>query len=108
MTDTQMWELIVGFLSATFFLPIIQQPDWSPRLRSAVTFGYAVVVGLVTAYLTGGFEGVHDLRSAVTSVLTLLVTSIAVYEGFAKKTGIAPAIEKATSPPADAQHRSPD
>lgn len=98
MTDLQMWELIVGFLSATFVLPVIQQPRWSVGTRAFVTFLYSIVVGLVTAYLTGAFDGVRDLRTAVSSVLFMLVTAIASYHGFAKPVGIAPAIEGATSP----------
>jgi hypothetical protein len=98
MTDLQMWELIVGFLSATFVLPMVQQPHWTVRTRASVTFVYAVVVGLVTAYLVGAFAGVHDFRTGVSSVLLMLVTAIASYRGFAKPTGIAPTIERATSP----------
>lgn len=92
-----MWELIVGFLSATFVLPVIQQPQWSPKRRALVTFGYSVVVGLVTAYLAGGYAAVRDARTAVSAVLLTLVTAIATYRGFAKPTGIAPQIEGATS-----------
>lgn len=101
MTDLQMWELVVGFLSATFVLPVIQQPRWSEKVRALVTFLYSVVVGLGTAYLTGAFEGVHDVRTGVSSVLLMLVTAVASYKGFAKPTGVAPAIERATSPSPD-------
>jgi hypothetical protein len=90
-----MWELVVGFLSATFVLPVIQQPRWSQGTRALVTFLYSVVVGLATAYLSGGFDGVH---TGVTGVLTMLVTAVATYKGFAKPIGLAPAIEHATSP----------
>jgi len=98
MNDLAMWELIVGFISATFILPVIQQPTWSERVRSLVTFGYSIIVGLGTAYLTGGFDNVTDLRTAVSAILLMLVTALATYKGFAKPTGIAPAIEKSTSP----------
>lgn len=98
MNDLQAWELVVGFLSATFVLPVIQQPRWTAGTRSIVTSGYAIVVGLGTAYLTGAFAGVHDLRTGVSAVLLLLVTAVASYNGFAKPTGIAPRIERATSP----------
>lgn len=98
MTNLAMWELIVGFISATFVLPVIQQPSWSAKVRSLVTFVYSIIVGLVTAYLTGGFDNVADLRTAVSAVLLMLVTAIATYKGFAKPTGIAPAIEERTSP----------
>jgi hypothetical protein len=93
-----MWELIVGFLSATFVLPIIQQPRWSAGLRAMVTFVYCIVVGLITAYLVGVFSSLDDFRDGVSAVLLMLVTAIASYKGFAQPTGIAPSIERATSP----------
>ncbi len=98
MPDLQMWELIIGFLSATFVLPIIQQPRWRAGTRAIVTFVYCVVAGLVTAYLNGAFSAVSDLRTGVSAVLFMLVTAIASYKGFAQPTQIAPAIERATSP----------
>ncbi len=103
MTDTMMWNLIVGFVSATFVLPVIQQPRWTEKTRSAVLFGYCVIVGLVSAYLTGAFALVNDIRAGASSILTVLVAAVASYKGFAKPIGIAPSIEAATSgasPPA--------
>jgi hypothetical protein len=97
VTDLAMWEVIVGFISATFILPIIQQPSWTEKVRSLVTFAYSIVVGLVTAYLTGGFDNVTDPRTAASAVLLMLITAISTYKGFAKPTGIAPAIEEHTS-----------
>lgn len=93
-----MWNLITGFLSATIVLPIIQQPRWSANMRAIITFVYSIIVGLVTAYFTGAFAGVHDAQTGITSVLFTLVAVISSYKGFAKPTGIAPAIESATSP----------
>jgi hypothetical protein len=98
MGDLQMWELLVGFLSATFVLPVIQQPRWSQKTRAAVTFLYSIVVGLATAYFAGAFDGVRDVRTGVSAVLLMLVSAIASYKGFAQPTGVAPAIEQATSP----------
>ncbi len=98
MTDEQMWTLIVAFLSSTFVLPVLQQPHWNPGPRAAMTFGYSIVAGLGTAYFTGGFAGVHDVRSGLSAVLLMLVGTIAFYKGFAKPTGLAPAVEAATSP----------
>ncbi len=98
MNDLAMWNLIVGFLSATFVLPVIQQPKWSAKTRSAVTFLYSIVVGLGVAYFTGAFSHVDDLRTGVTSILWTLIAAISSYKGFAQPIGIAPAIEAATSP----------
>jgi hypothetical protein len=98
VNDLEMWNLIVGFLSATFVLPVIQQPGWSDRRRSAVTFVFCLVVGLGTAFFTDAFAQVNDARAGITSVLLTLVAAIASYRGFAKPIGVAPAIEHATSP----------
>lgn len=97
MTDVQMWDLVVGFVSATLVLPLLQQPRWSSGARAGVTFAFCLVVGVVTAYLNGELDGVQDFRAGVSSVLWLLVATISVYHGFAKPVGIAPAIESATS-----------
>lgn len=101
VNDLAMWNLIVGFLSATFVLPVIQQPAWSAKTRAVVTFLYSVVVGLGTAYFTGAFARLDDVHAGVTSVLLTLIAAIATYKGFAQPTGVAPAIEQATSPAPD-------
>lgn len=97
-SDLMMWNLIIGFLSATFILPIIQQPTWSDAKRAVTTFAYSVIVGLGTAFFTGAFSHLDDVRAGITSVLATLVAAIASYRGFAKPVGVAPAIESATSP----------
>ena len=93
MTDLMMWSLIVGF-----FMPpvqaVIQQTNWSSRLRAGVNFVACFVAGVGVAFFQGDFTG----RRVVGSVLVVLVTTIAVYKGTWKPTGVAPAIEKATSP----------
>lgn len=100
-----MWELVAGFVSSTFVLPVIQQPRWTARTRAWVTFAWCVVAGLGTAYLTGGFAGVHDVRAGVSAVLLVLVSAVGTYQ-VAKKTGIPAAIERATSP--GGRHRAPE
>lgn len=97
LTDTAMWDLVVGFLMATFILPVLQQPRWSDGARAMLTFACCVIVGLVTAWLTGAFTGLADVRSGASSVLLTLVSAISSYKGFAKPVGIAPAIEHATA-----------
>lgn len=99
--DLAMWNLIVGFLSATFVLPVIQQPGWSSKLRAFVTFVYSVIVGLGTAFFTGAFSHLNDVHAGITSVLLTLIAAISSYHGFAQPTGVAASIEAATSPGAD-------
>lgn len=100
MGNLAMWNLIIGFLSATFVLPVIQQPAWTSGTRAAVTFVYSIVVGVGTAYFTGAFSHLTGVSAGVTSVLLTMVAAIASYKGFAQPTGVAPAIEAATSPAA--------
>lgn len=97
MTDTAMWELVAGFLSATFVLPVIQQPTWSARGRALVTFVWSILVGLGVVYFTDHFAGVDTAREVASSILLVLVSAIASYHGFAKPSGIAPAIETWTA-----------
>lgn len=100
MTDVAMWALVVGFVSATFVIPVLQRPTWKPGLRAAVTFAYSVLVGAGTVFFTGGMQpgALQNPRVMATTILLVLVTAISVYKGFAQPTGIAPAIEHATSP----------
>ena len=93
MGNAEMWALVVGFVIPPL-LAVIQQPKWTSLVRSLVMFAAALVAGAGTAYFAGSFEG----KDAVSAVLIVLVTAISTYEGFWKKTGAAPAIEKATSP----------
>lgn len=94
MTDLQMWSLIVGFFMP-LAIALVQQPRWSNAARAAVMFVLCAVAGAVTAYLNGDLE---NGRSLVSSVLLVLVTTISMFKGLWKPTGVAPAIESATSP----------
>jgi hypothetical protein len=98
LTDVAMWEVVVGFLSATFVLPVFQQPRWTTRARALVTFLWSILSGTGVVYFTDRFVGVDTIREIASSILLVLVTAVASYHGFAKPTGIAPAIERATSP----------
>lgn len=104
-TELATWDLVAGFISATFILPVLQQPRWTAQVRAVVTFVWCVVVGLVAAFLTGSFGGGHGGHAAVSSVLLVLTSAIASYKGFAQPTGIAGKIENAT---AVGRHRTPD
>lgn len=98
MGDVEMWSLVAGFLSATFVLPVIQQPSWSTTTRSVVTLAWCLASSAVTAYLTGSFTGLIALRDWLSAFLGVFVGAIAAYRGFAKPTGIAQRIEESTSP----------
>lgn len=93
-TDVEMWNAILGFVSATFILPLIQQPSWPTKVRSAVTFLWSLIGGFVITWVAGDITTVN----VVHSVALTFIAAIASYHGFAQPTQIAQAIENATSP----------
>lgn len=94
MSNTDMWSLIVGF-----FLPIgiafVQQQKWQTAFRAAVGFALCLLAAVGTVLIQ---VGSWDWHKWIQSALLIVVTAISTYEGFWKKTGIGPAIERATSP----------
>lgn len=92
MSNLEMWTLIVGFVTP-LIVSVINQPSWSPMLKSAIAFVVAAVLGAVTAYFKGNFDG----QTVLSSILLVIVTAIATYQGFWKPTTIAPRLEHVTS-----------
>lgn len=93
-SDVVTWNLIMSFISATFILPIFQRPSFPMWLRSLITVVWSIVVGFATVW----FAGKWDATNLLQSVGLVFIGAIAIYKGFAQPTGIAPAIENATSP----------
>ena len=92
MTDYQMWILVAGFLSPPV-LAVIQQTKWDKKLKSVVTFLWAVILGGIGSYLHGDVNG----KTWVSTTLIILVTAIATYHGFWKPTNVADSIESRTN-----------
>lgn len=94
MSNTAMWALIVGF-----FLPIgiavIQQRHWSTGFRAVIGFLICLLAAVGTVLIQ---VGSWDWHKWVQSALLIVVTAISTYEGFWKKTGIAPSVEASTTP----------
>lgn len=92
MTDFEMYSLLVGF-----FLPpvlsIVQQSNWSDRLRAVVAFAACLLAGAGVAYFQGDLTG----KRFITGALVVMVTGLATYRNFWKPTGVAPAIETKTN-----------
>lgn len=97
MSNLLMWNLVIAF-----FMPLVvaavQQPTWPSWLRVVVSGVAAVIGGLGTAYFNDDF----NTGDIVGSILVVLVATIAFYKNWWKPTGVASAIENATSktPPA--------
>lgn len=92
--DVDMWNLIIGFVSATFIIPLLQRPSFPKWARSLITVVWSVITGVATV----AFAGDLDFTNVLHSVGLVFIAAIATYHGFAGPTGIAPAIENATSP----------
>lgn len=82
MDDVTRWALIVGFVSP-LLLRYVMNARWAGGVKAGIAFGWAVISGGVTAWLTGQLAGI----SVVSSILIVLVAAIASYEGFWKQLG---------------------
>lgn len=94
MSNLEMWDLIAGFALPPV-IAVIQQKDWGHGFRAVVTFVIALGVAAITVAI---HEGGWSADTWVESALLTLVTAIATYKGFWKPTGVAPALEDATTP----------
>lgn len=91
--DMLMWNLVVGFLLPNG-VAVVNQPRWSPIAKGIVTLIIVTLVGAGTAYFHGELTG----RGIVSSILVVAVLTIVTYQTLWKPSGIAPAIERGTSP----------
>lgn len=96
-----LWALAVGFFSPPV-ISTIQQSRWSTRTQAMVAFGFYLMVAAVTAYVLGLFNTLDVLRLA----LLIFLAAGTSYKTLWKPTGISPAIERVTSPPADGKHEA--
>jgi hypothetical protein len=89
-----MWSLIVGFL-LPLGIALVQQAHWPTAFRAIAGFLMCLAAAAGTVLIQ---VGSWDWHKWVQSALLIFVTAIATYESFWKKTGVATAIEHATSP----------
>lgn len=96
MTDLQLWATLVG-ASLPLVVAAIQQPKWSESARSIVTFLTCLIAAGGTAFFQHNLTG----RGLVSAALFVTVSALTTYKLVWKPTGVAPAIERATTlPPA--------
>lgn len=92
MSNLVMWNLVVGF-ALPLLIAVLQQPRFSRQTRAFITVVVSVLGGLGTAYFNNDFQAA-DITG---SILIVAVTAITFYKGFFQPTGVAGAIENATS-----------
>jgi len=87
-----LWLLAVGFFSP-LVIAVIKQAGWSPRRQAIVAFLFYVAVATVTAWLAGIF----NTAGIIVAILVIFVTAGNSYKLLWKPTGVAPAIQAATT-----------
>lgn len=96
MGDAAMLSLIVGFLSP-IVLNFIVKATWPSWAKALTAFGWSVLVGLATIWVTGAWNGL----SIVSTILLILVVSITAYQNFWKQ--VAPTMQRGTAEKVAAQ-----
>jgi hypothetical protein len=89
-----MWNLIVGFFVPIVTAVVIRQA-WQPGLKAIANFVIAAIAAFGVVYFKGDLD-TSNKNAIISSVLLVVVTSIASYHGFLRPTQVAPSIERAT------------
>lgn len=98
MSNLDMWSLILGTITPPL-ISILQQPPWSKPLRALVTLLVCCAIGFGNVWFHGDLSG----TPLVTSILVVLVATLATFRNFWRPLGVTGAIESATSPTAPPQ-----
>lgn len=91
-TDAQLWDAALGYVLPPVMAVVIQ-PRWSSPVKGLFMLLVATGDGLGTAYFSHQLQG----KPIVTSVLVAATAIGVAYHTLWKPSGIAPAIEYATS-----------
>lgn len=93
MTDTAAFDLAVGGIAMPFFIALVNQSTWSPKLRGLVAFGLCLGAAALLAALHGTLTVDHWRDSAIPVTGAALV----MYHALWKPSDLAPAVEEATT-----------
>ena len=90
----QSWQMILAFVLPLVIAVVIRQ-RWSRTAKSITMFVVAFLATLGTMYLNGSLNDV-SAQTFVARFLTVVVATIAFYNGIWKPTQVAPEIEART------------
>lgn len=76
LSNTGAWSAAVGVVMP-WLIAVVNQPRWSPNVRSTVAIVAAVIGGLLTSLATGAFA--HGPLTVAGACLTVVIASQAVY-----------------------------
>lgn len=88
-SDAALWAIIVGFFSP-IALNLIVSALWPSWLKSVAAFIFAAVVGTITAFIAGAYEGL----GIPSTILLTLVVAITAYQNFWRQ--VAPNMQRDT------------
>jgi hypothetical protein len=93
MTNAASFDLTVGGVAMPFLIALINQSSWNPKVRGIVAFLACLGAGALLAALHGTLTLANWRDTAV------LVTgaTMVMYHALWKPSGLAPAVENATS-----------
>jgi ABC-type Fe3+-siderophore transport system permease subunit len=89
----EMLSALVGSL-LPMLVAVVNRSHWAPAVKGLVVVLSSVAAGAVTAWLAGSLTGLRWTESA----LIIVGAAVVAYRHFWQPTGIAPAIERATTP----------
>lgn len=92
-TNAQLWAAALGYV-LPLAIAFVAQPRWSGWVKGLLMLVVASGDGLGTAYFNHQFDG----KPIVTDILIAAIAIGVAYHTVWKPSGIAPAIERATSP----------
>lgn len=93
MTDTASFDLALGGVAMPFLIAIVNQASWNPKLKGLVAFGACLGAAALLAALHGTltFTNWRDTAIIVTGAAMVM------YHALWRPSGLAPAIESATT-----------
>lgn len=94
LDDTVSWGVFAGVFTP-LLISVAQRKTWTGATRTLVGVGISIVIGILTCLSDGTFTHTKTLLATVAAVTLVSVTT---YKGLWKPSGIAPALEKATTP----------
>ncbi|MER8030752.1 hypothetical protein ABTZ78_17535 [Streptomyces bauhiniae] len=92
-TDAELWAGALGYVLPPL-IAFVVQPRWSGPMKGIFMLLVAAGDGLGTAYFNDDFTG----RTIITCILTAAIAIGVAYRTVWRPSGIAPAIERLTSP----------
>lgn len=77
---------------------IVQRPAWSAQVKKIVAVVLALVAGVVTVAASGGWAQFQQGSLTFATIIAVLTVSQSTYDLLWKPSGIAPVIERVTTP----------